>query len=52
MIININAQEIGKSLALHLRSSDRLPEGKTIQVLEINPDDLEKLFVVRIIDVD
>ena len=52
MIVNISAEKIGHFIYLHLKSTGKLPKGKTIRPVEVNPDNPKKLVVVEVIDVD
>lgn len=52
MIVNISAEKIGHFIYLHLKSTGKLPKGKTIRPVEVNPDNPKKLVVVEVIDVE
>jgi len=50
MIRNVSAEEIGAGLALHLKEHNKIVEGQTVEILEVNPDKPKSFLVVRIVN--
>jgi len=52
LIVNVNAADIGLALAQILRNSGKMKDGYDYKLIEFNPDDPDKIYVVEITKVE